>query len=620
MPSTFFGLNIAASGLTAFQASINTIANNISNVQTAGYTRQTTTLESTEPLRVYTRYGSTGTGVAAIKITQERNLYYDTKYWENNASRGYYEQQMYYLDQVQTILKNDDTQKGFTAIFSEMFNALDTLKTNGGDKSVRNQFINQAQSLCTYFNALNQSLTEMQADCNEEIKSTVTNINSISEKIALLNREINMIEVRGGFANELRDQRALLVDELSGIVSVETQEFDVHNTYGQDLGGTNYRVIINGQVLVDGNDYRTLECVSTKYKQNQMDIEGLYTVTWADTHMDFAATTGTASGSLKALFAVRDGNNNENLKGSVSEVNVTKNTIKMNQLSSADVNSLSLPEHGQIKIGNARYNYDSWSAEVGKDGLTSVTFNLSTPLEGNNSGLIDMRVTCGTSVDAMGVPYYQQQINEFIRNFTEAFNDIEKQGVDLNGKPMGSFFVGESKTGNLWDVDEYDQLTADAKAQEDAGGNFSYVLTSETDSYYKLTAETIRVNEQSLRDPNYFSTTSELLEKVDQYDIAEELLTLQKDVKMFRGDSAESFLETLLSDITVDVNKVGIHQKNYTNLCSTIANQRTSVSGVDEDEEAANLVKFQNAYNLASKMISVMAEIYDKLINQTGVT
>ncbi|MCH5333504.1 MAG: flagellar hook-associated protein FlgK [Agathobacter sp.] len=619
MPSTFFGLNIAASGLTAFQASINTIANNMANVQTKGYTRQTTTLESTEPMRVYTRYGSTGTGVAATKIIQERNLYYDTKFWENNASRGYYDQKLYYLDQVQTILKDDDAQKGFTSIFAEMFNALDTLKTNGGDRNVRNQFINQAQSLCTYFNALSQSLTEMQADCNEEIKSTVDNINAISEKIALLNREINIIEVRGGYANELRDQRALLVDELSAIVDVETQEFDVHNTYGQDLGGTNYRVIINGQVLVDGNDYRTLECESSKYRQNQMDIEGLYYITWSDTHMDFAATTGTANGSLKALFAVRDGNNNDNMKGSVSEI--TANTIKMDHLSSTDVNALNLPERGRIKIGNAYYNYDGWSAEVGKDGLTSITFTLSEPLEGNHNGLLDQRVICGNSVDAMGVPYYQNQINEFIRNFMEAFNNIEKKGVDLNGDPMGSFFVGQSKVdGEIWDVDEFDQLIADALAAEEAGGDFSYTLTSDSDSYYKFTAATIRVNERSLRDPNYFSTTSELLEKVDQYDIAKELLTLQKDVKMFRGDSAESFLETLLSDITVDVNKVEIHARNYTNLCSTIENQRVSVSGVDEDEEGANLIRFQHAYNLASKMISVMAEIYDKLINQTGVT
>ena len=75
------------------------------------------------------------------------------------------------------------------------------------------------------------------------------------------------------------------------------------------------------------------------------------------------------------------------------------------------------------------------------------------------------------------------------------------------------------------------------------------------DSYYKVTASTVEVNARSLQDPTYFSTATEIINGQDKFDIAEELLTLQKGVKMFRGDSAESFLETLLSDITVDVNK-----------------------------------------------------------------
>ena len=77
--------------------------------------------------------------------------------------------------------------------------------------------------------------------------------------------------------------------------------------------------------------------------------------------------------------------------------------------------------------------------------------------------------------------------------------------------------------------------------------------------------------------------------------------------------NAESFLETWLSDIAVDTEKNTVFYKNYSNMNTVIGNQRMSVSGVDEDEEALNLVKFQNAYNLSAKVISVMSEIYDKL-------
>jgi flagellar hook-associated protein 1 FlgK len=616
MPSQFFGLNIGASALSAFQTSVNTTANNIANVQTTGYTKQTASLASTNPIRVYSRYGSAGTGVEVTSIVQERNLYYDTKYWQNNSSKGYFEQKLYYLDQVQTVLQDDeDSQKGFTTIFNTMFDTgLDTLKTRGEENEVRNQFIHQAQSLCTYFNQLSEDLTTMQTNCNEEIKTTVGTINSISQKIAILNKQINLIEVRGGAANELRDQRANLIDELSEIVSVETEEYEVHNSYGQNLGGTNYRVFINGQILVEGNEYRTLECTASEYRNNQMDAQGMYSITWTDTGMDFPATGGVSGGSLKALIAVRDGNNSENMKGVVDTV-TTENgqtSITMNYPTVTDINDLTLAEKGRITINNKHYYYDSWEATITDGEITSVKFNLASAVEDNEAAkLPGQTVICGESVDSMGIPYYQAQINEFLRNFTQAFNDIEKKGVDLNGDPMGSFFVGKSTTGIDYDVDEWDAKVA-------AGGTFT--IGSNDDSYYKITSTTIRVNDKSLQDPSYFSTASEIVNGEAKYDIVEELLTLQKDVTMFRGDSADTFLETLLSDITVDVNKTEISSNNYTNLATVIANQRTSVSGVDEDEEALNLIKFQNAYNLASKVISVMSEMYNKLINETGVT
>ena len=88
---------------------------------------------------------------------------------------------------------------------------------------------------------------------------------------------------------------------------------------------------------------------------------------------------------------------------------------------------------------------------------------------------------------------------------------------------------------------------------------------------------------------------------------------------MYRGGGADDFLQCMSSDISVDTQKATIFQKNYSNISSAIEKQRMSISGVDNDEEALDLVKFQNAYNLSSKMVSVLAEIYDKLINETGV-
>ena len=88
---------------------------------------------------------------------------------------------------------------------------------------------------------------------------------------------------------------------------------------------------------------------------------------------------------------------------------------------------------------------------------------------------------------------------------------------------------------------------------------------------------------------------------------------------MYRGGGADDFLQCMISDISVDTQECNIFYENYSNIASAIDTQRMSISGVDEDEEALNLVKFQNAYNLSSKMVSVLCEIYDRLILETGV-
>ena len=622
MPSQFFGLNIAGSGLSAYQAAINTTANNVSNVQKEGYSRQETKLEASAALRVYATYGSTGTGIVATEIKQQRDLYYDTKYWENNSKLGYFEQKIYYLNQVEGYFDDNGVDMGFSTIFSAMFNGLDTLNGgNASDSSVRNQFIYRADNLCTYFNSIANSLESLQKDLNEEIHSTVSSINAIGEKIALLNKEINQIEVRGGYANELRDERALLLDELSGLVAVTTEEHAVPNSYGEDLGGTNFTVFINGQILVDGNDTRTLECISDKYKNNQTDAEGMYEIRWADTGTSFAATTGTAGGTLKALFDLRDGNNTDALKGVATTITPNEggvyDKVTLTNLSNTSVNALNIPEYGTITAGNKTYEYSSWEAELDADGnLVNITFQLDKPVAQTDLHLIaDKEVIVGKSVDSMGIPYYQAQFNEFLRNFTELFNDIQKQGETLEGEKMGSFFIGESPTGVVYDFDGWGDVDED--------GNPIATPTkigSGTDGYHQLTAFNATVNHRSISEPGYFATTKSITNGADAYDLVTEMMKLRDEAIIYRGDNASSFLERIVSDISVDTEKNKVYQENYFNMSAVITTQRTSVSGVDEDEEALNLVKFQNAYNLSAKVISVLQEIYDKLINQTGVT
>lgn len=603
MASTFFGLSIATSGLRAYQASANTVANNISNVDTLGYSKQVTNMKANNALRSYTEYGTLSAGVSAESVTQLRSEYYDNKYWQYSGYRGEYDEKIKYMDQLQNYFRDDDTVKGFAMVYADFFNDIDSLRGSAADTSVRNQVISGAKKLCSYFNTVANGLKSIQEDLNEQINSTVDMINSTAQKIALLNKQINDVEVNGSYANDMRDQRALLVDQLSQIVSVDVEETKVVNTNYPEMytGATNYVVKINGLAIVDGNEYRQLECVAREYKDNQNDADGLYDIRWADNHSEFSATSNIATGSLKALMQLRDGNDHANFSGKVESV-TGRQVVVSNCNIKSDL-AMNLPSQGVLMLGSREYTYSSFTMQKTPSGETTFSFTISSDITGMAS-MIGREASVGTSIDFKGIPYYQSQMNEFLRAFTKAFNDIQHKGVDLYKNPMQSFFVAESIQGTELGF-------ADA---EDA------VLRSNGDNYYRLTAANLKVAD-ACKDPAIFATADlENFENGQDYqEMIEEMMKLQKDVVMYRGSGGDQFLATIISDVTVDTEESSLLSDNYTTISNIVDKQRTSISGVDEDEEALDLVKFQNAYNLCSKVVQIMSEMFDRLITQTGV-
>lgn len=609
MASTFFGLHIGYSGLNAFNASINTTANNVSNVETEGYSRQTVNLQSSSALRVYQKYGSVGTGVTAEKVTQMRDEYYDQKYWYTNPSLGYYDRKVYYMNQIEDYYTDSVANPGFSTILSKMFNSLDSIKDNAGDTSVRNEFISDSDKLCDYFNHTANTLQDLQSTINDEIKTVVQQVNSIAQKIALLNKQINTVEQQNGQANELRDQRALLVDELSKIVTVDAEENDVVNSNDPDMytGATTFSVKVNGQRLVDTYEYKQLEVVTREAKHNQCDVDGLYDIVWADSKNSFNIQSKTLNGSLKALFEMRDGNDEQNIHGVVDGASIESQKITITGLNIKDVREFNVPDKGTLLVNNYEINYNSFEVKMDDDGnIFSVTFNLSAPMNAQKQeDIANQPLTVGATVNYKGIPYYQNQMSNFLRSFAQAFNDIHKEGEDLNGDKGVAFFVADDAAmyrESDFDVD-YRNVTS---------------FTNEEDTFHRLTALNVAVS-SALDDPKKFAATKNINNGKDNYDNIMGMLALESDTILYRGNASDKFLQCIYADITVDTQECSVFKSNYESIMDAIQAQRDSVSSVDEDEEAMDLIKFQNAYNLASKVISVMNEMYGQLILNTGV-
>ncbi len=628
MSSTFFGLTIASSGLNTAQAQINTTANNISNVNTTGYSKQVVNTVASSALRVYQAYGTTGTGVEVESVTQSRDLYYDEKYWNNSTALGFYEKKQYYMNQIQDYFNETNKESGFTTIYTKMFNAMSTLQGSPGDDTVRKQFISTAKQLTEYFNQLSTKLQDLQNSINDEIKTAVDDINSVSEKVAILTKQINVIEQGGGHANELRDQRSLLIDKLAKIVDVKAVETPVTNTNNPDMytGATYFQVYINGQQLVDTYEYNRLKVVSRETDQmyNQSDIDGLYDIVWEEDGNAFNATPSSSGGELKAMFEVRDGNNNENLHATVSSATAT--SITVTNLSITDLNELNMPKCGQISTNNMLFSYQSFDFTTdAKGNVESITFNFD-DADAITSDvaikLVGRSLQVGDDVDYMGIPYYQNQMNMFLRNFCQKFNQIEQSGVDLDGEAMTAFFIAKD---DLDSSEEHQMRNELVDTVKDTDGNVVSVtgktFSNSDETYYLMTAGNVSIIKETDKDARKFATTTQenFTSGVDAADLVVELQKLQSKTTMFRGGGGDAFLQCIYADVTIDTQECQIFTTNFTNIQSSISQQRMSVAGVDEDEEALDLIKFQNAYNLASKCISVFSEIYDRLILNTGV-
>lgn len=631
MPSQFFGLNIAYTGLMASNAALNTTSNNIANVQTEGYSRQQVTQQAASALRMFQQYGCAGAGVETLAIERVRDQFYDVKYWDNNAKVGEYDMKQYYMKQIETYFADNVTNAGFKTVFDRlMVTGLEELLKDPSSATAKSQFIGSAGALAEYFNGLAGNMEALQKDVNQEIKLKVDEINSLAGEIATLNKQINTIELTGVKANELRDRRELLLDELSKIVDVEVQELPVTdaNNPERETGANRFMVkIAGGQILVDDSSYRGIECVArANYeKVNQTDIDGLFEIYWED-GQKFNIYNVAMGGELQGLIQMRDGNNGENFEGKIIGTGVTADgrqdtvTIQAEHAYLQDLNKCNLSDQGGIiNLGNQEFYYDSWTYECKYDANGKATYTYTFTLSGNDKNAtrltndrMNKMATIGAGISYQGIPYYMNQMNEWLRTFSQKFNDILTSGYDDENNQGVLLFTGNEATSE----EQFDFPTG---TRYDQGGDVT--VRDSDDSYYRMTAKNFAVLAAMEADPTLLATKYEQGDGVEQNDLLKDLGTMAYDkTKMsFRGASASEFLQCVLADVALNASSANTFFSNYTNIAGAIDTQRISISGVDEDEEAVNLVRYQNGYNLASKMIQTLTEIYDKLILETGV-
>ena len=668
MPGTFFGMNIARSGMLTYNTWLNTTGHNIANVKTKGYSKQVVNQEAMVPISVGTTYGMIGSGVDAIGIDSQRDIYFDEKYRMANSEYGKYETENVHLQEVMDQIYAKTMDSGSITNTMDMFlKSLSELQDASENTSIRQEVVGYANLLIQNINETADRLKDIQKDVNGKIADTVDQINAYAQEIASLTQQINTLEIYGNKANDLRDQRALILDQMSELVDVRVVE-----KVPKDGGVTQYIVSIDNAVMIDTYNVNLLKYEARKTYNAMDDVDNLYDLRWAS-GQDFGIHDTGLGGKLQALFELRDGNNGENFAGKLKEavVDSTSKTITVtdvNELGSS-LFKLQIPEtNGVLNINNMEREYDYFECTLTEDGTYEYTFHLKDEIGVSLDEGVNVQVS--EAVNFRGIPYYQSQLNEFVRTFAYYFNDQHMAGYDIYDQAGTQMFVARDKVtdeeynfssdtevnfkpSKEWQYDSIYDLTESAenkkftfrsdygtfsdseienalkKKNEAAGRSYTIV------SYYKMTASTVSIDSKILEDGRLLAAsnqpggtitdengkvvTDSTGKAVSNGKNLEKLSALRYNKTMFREGEPANFLKILNATAGIDGRKIMNNSDNAKNIRDSIDGRRMSKSGVDEDEEGQNLIICQNLLNYQYKVLSVMNQVLDKLINGTAV-
>nr|WP_302599105.1 flagellar hook-associated protein FlgK [uncultured Cellulosilyticum sp.] len=632
----FFEFNIAMSGLFAAQRGLQVTSNNITNATTTGYSRQQLSQTASTPLSGI-GVGMTGTGVSTNGITRVRDSYIDSKLWTQSAKLGEYNIKVTQNSLIEGVF-GEPSDSGFTAVFNDLFNAISNLSKEPGSGEAKVALKEEIVSFTKYYNNISSSLAQYQQDLNYELKATVEEVNTLAARIQNLNKQIFESEMFGDDANSFRDERDLCIDRLSQIVNVEATEYE-ENINGQTV--KKFKVRIAGQTLVDHTQMNTLSLEVRGQTEKNIDsmvkeLSDLY-----NQKGDATLTAEQVAAIDKEISAI-----NEKLKKLSDDIKIGAN------------GSVTYGKTELLKV-NGDYTTEIQSAGTGKQNAEDIddlydivwssgmSFNMTDDnLSGELKGIIDMRDGCGSGADVTynGIPYYVQRLDTYVRQFAKTMNEqysMDENGyIEIDTLTVGGSnvsFIEKDKDGNIiacYDEDKNklnlstdelkevsEEYTTKYKLFTYKTGNTKGEPTSGDDlkggDYSKLTAANFSISEEIYSDISNMRTTYNE-EDTSDTNFMLKLLDQKSNKKMFKEGDPKDYMIAIFSELGINAQEAKMYQSTQKSVTSTITNQRLSNSQVDTTEEFTNLIKYQQAYQAAAKIMNTIDGIYETTIFKLG--
>ena len=624
MGSTFSGIELGKRSIMANTDAITTAGHNISNANTEGYSRQRVQIKEFDPLykpdlERPERPGLIGQGVDVQSINRIRDELLDQRIVGQANQESYWDTRSKYYTMIEQIY-NEPDDISVRSNMDKFWESWQELSIHPESRAARQAVVTRAETLTDSIKQRWEGLDGIAKIVDGDIEATVKQVNSLSRQIAATNGEIVRSRAMGDNPNDLLDRRDLLVDKLSKLVNISTDQRD----------SDEFMVHVDGRVLVQGSVAREIDL------EPRYDDTGYSKLVWADTGND-AVIKG---GSLGALVELRD----VDIRNEIQSLNtmtmnfadlvndVHRNAVGANRVTGLDF----FVQHPFVENANGNFDRDGdgtldssfvfrfsgknaldMQQQVGIEGvmtLSGTNGNVQIPyFHTDTVETVIARINDSTSE----VKAYLDKNNHLVLKATTAQDSSNPDFVIRHVEDSGYFLAGYA--GLLNDsgaAGAYDFAQADAVNALANGSQFAVAPVVNPSAYIQVNDE-IRNDVMSVA-AGYIDAAGNAPSGDGR--AAVEIAAIRNTSVMVGGmRTFDDYFADTVTNVGLKGEQAETNLITQNSIMDDLRTLRESISGVNIDEELAEIMKFQHGYNAAAKFITVWDSLVDTVINRLGV-
>ena len=629
MASSFAGIELGKRSLMAQTTSIETAGHNIANADTEGYSRQRVQLRQFDPLyrpdlTRAERPGQIGQGISVESITRVRDELLESRIVSQSNQESYWATREKYYVMLEQIY-NEPQDVSIRSNMDSYWQSWQELSLYPESQAARQAIVSRGETLVNSIRQRENSLAGIGTLLNGDIEATVQQVNNYTKQIADLNTEIVRVRAMGDNPNDLLDRRDLMVEKLSSLVNITTDQRD----------NDEFMVHLNGQVLVQGGVARTFDTISPT------DNNTYSQVVWSDTG-NLAQISG---GSLGALIELRD----VDVRNELQELNTMTmnfadlvNDIHRNAVGANNTTGLDFFVQ-QPFVTDVAGNFDRNGVGVEDSSYIfrlsgthvlnpqeQVGFEGTITIAGKN-GNIDVPYYPTDTVESViarindsdgEVKAYLDRNNHLVLKATTAQDPANPDFVIRHVEDSGHFLAGYSGilagsgAANAFDFAQPNAVNALAGAGTGNGAQYAVSPVHNPSAY-------IAVNPAIVSDvlsvASSFPAGSGYGENGDSSAATEIASIRNSQVMIGRYRTLDDYFAESVTNVGLKGEQAEINLLSQQTVMADLRTLRDSISGVNIDEELADIIKFQHGYNASARFITVIDELLDTVINRLGV-